>query len=254
MDASASNAHFPGPIVAFLQQELARLQRTSQSAHFCALATAVESAYDAAFAAVPTPLDSARDMWIWNTLGVCHRSFLVAASLIGRGHPDDAAGTTRRALEGARVALAVRYNEENWTKWAAYEQRMARWKDRERNVKPKPVSPQLALPQGHQRLEPLGKWLGMLSDALHFTPEFIGNYQPEMRPNKAFLAYFTDDPAELDRALRCLAAVHLLILEFFDEAFGGAFTQSSAWRQAMQAVGDAGTRLCRNASTEPTSD
>ena len=44
------------------------------------------------------------------TLLLCHKAFLCAAVTIGRRHPDDAAPITRRAIEAASVAVAVKVN------------------------------------------------------------------------------------------------------------------------------------------------
>ena len=141
---------------------------------------------------MPKPLDRERDLWSWQALGLCHRSYLVAASIIARGHPDDAVGTSRRAPEAARTAFAISRDPENEREWAAYEQRMQRWKDREReNAKPAPIRPRLKLPPDHALLNQVGKWIGMLSDTLHFTPEFVGNHEVERRPGEAYLSYFT---------------------------------------------------------------
>ncbi len=39
---------------------------------------------------------------------VCHKEFLVAASLVGQGQPDDADPITRRAIEAIRLAAAIK--------------------------------------------------------------------------------------------------------------------------------------------------
>lgn len=249
---SEGGARLSARVVEFMQHEVARLNRNVASEHFTRVVSAVERAYDAALAAVPQPLGTARDIWIAHAVLLCHRSFLVAVSLIGRGHPDDAVGTNRRALETAKVAFAVRHDEANWTAWAAYEERMKRWTDRQKGVKPERVSPQLKLPQDHALLGELGTWLGMLSDTLHFTPEFAGSHELQPRPGELFLSYFTDDAVELDHAVRCLAAVQVLILRVLDEAFSGAFTRSPAWCDAMQALFAAGLDLARQAGVPGT--
>lgn len=251
MIVSEQASPLPDRVVQFFQQEVAHLQKNVRSVHFQTLVPLIERAYDTAFAAVPKPLDRQRDLWSWQALGLCHRSFLVAASIIGRGHPDDAVGTTRRALEAAKAAFAITHDPENAREWMAYEQRMQRWKDRERDdSKPAPVRPKLKLPTDQALLNRVGKWIGMLSDTLHFTPEFVGNHDAERRPGEAFLHYFTMDGAEIDRALRTLATCHIHILEVFNEVFGGEFRRSGEWCAAMHAIGAAGDRLIASAGPQ----
>ena len=170
-DGSASGSGrrgspLPASIVTFLEQEIARLNRTVASEHFQLLVPALERAYMAAHTAFPV-VGTVRDAAIAHAWLLCHRSFLVASSLIARGHPDDAAGTNRRALEAAKAALAFRHDEKNWDEWASYEKRMKRWQDRKEGRRPDRISPQLNLPQNLGPLEELGKWLGMLSDTVH---------------------------------------------------------------------------------------
>ncbi len=57
---------------------------------------------------------------------VCHKAFMSAASTIARGQPHDSQGVTRRACEAARLARAVKYNQENLREWQAYAERFAR--------------------------------------------------------------------------------------------------------------------------------
>lgn len=244
---AGGRSRLPESVVQFVQQEIARLNRHGASEHFQALVPAIERAYMAAHAAIPA-VSRARDAAIAHALLLCHRSFLVVASIIGRGHPDDAAGTNRRALEAAKAALAFHYDEANWHEWCAYEKRMKRWKDRQEGRRPdRNFRPQLKLPLDHALLDELGTWLGMLSDTVHFTPEFTGSHELAKRPGELFLDYFTDDAAELDHALRALAAVHIIILRVLDEAFGGAFGRDAAFRNAMAALSAAGMDLARRA-------
>ena len=42
------------------------------------------------------------------SLLICHKSFLAAATLIGQAQPDDAAPITRRAVEAVRLAAAMK--------------------------------------------------------------------------------------------------------------------------------------------------
>ena len=76
----------------------------------------VDAAYRSAVDTVPrmgVPLIFAR------ILLVCHKSLLSAATLIAQGQPEDSTGITRRALEAARVALAIKINDANALQWTA---------------------------------------------------------------------------------------------------------------------------------------
>jgi hypothetical protein len=58
---------------------------------------------------------------------ICHREFLVAASQIIKGLPFDSHVNTRRAVEAAKVALAIKRNRANVQEWLKPEQRQERW-------------------------------------------------------------------------------------------------------------------------------
>lgn len=234
----------PESVVTFVQQEQARLQKNGGSVHFQSLVPAIERAYVAAFAAIPKPVDDRRQLWLVQALALSHRSFLVAMSTIARGQPDDALNIMRNALEASMAAFAIGYDEGNWKKWHAFEERLQRWKDRHEGKKPKPISfDRLRFPKKHAVLESVGKWRGMLSDSLHFSPDFTDSHEPEMRPSVAFVHYFTEDPDEIDRALRTLAVVHCHALQLFDEALGGVLRQSQEWRDAMRSLAAIGAQL-----------
>jgi hypothetical protein len=65
-------------------------------------------------------------------LMLTHREFLVAASQIQRGLPFDSHANTRRAVEIAKVALAVKRNRANIEQWLKTEVRQRRWDARQR--------------------------------------------------------------------------------------------------------------------------
>ena len=67
---------------------------------------------------------------------VCHRALLSAAATIGRALPSDSLGVTRRAVEAARLAVALKHDPKNFERWLSEEQRMARWNARTEGVKP----------------------------------------------------------------------------------------------------------------------
>lgn len=166
---------------------------------------------------------------------LCQRGFLSAVSQILRLVPDDASGITRRAVEMARVALAVNHNRDNFQTWLAYEDRMARWEGRGRREKPKPISPKYDFPKDHKVLEHLSQALGTLSDlAVHFTPEFLSQLQPKVESKSETettmsVPFFVTDRGRLLHDLIYCMTIHGLIMEVFDECFDHAFHRDRDW-------------------------
>lgn len=107
---------------------------------------------------------------------VCHQAFYSAASSLARGVPLDAAAASRRALEAARTALAIKINPQNADKWIAYEERLDRWKARQADQKPPKLDVKYEALKGDPLAEKLARSIGNLSDAaVHFTPEFLSS-------------------------------------------------------------------------------
>jgi hypothetical protein len=228
----------------FLWEQERHLHRNLPSPQFSAFVPVIEGAYEAA--RFPEPLD----LFVWQLFGVCHRALLLAVSIIARGAPDAASGSTRRALEAARLAFAVKYRPENATAWAAYDERRARWTARDEQRKPPPVSPKLILPPSHPLLEEVGKWIGMLSDSwVHLTPESLGDHELQQKPGMVLHPFFQTDRDELDRALRSTVASHVLVHKLFNEALGGAFTRQPVWCHAMNTISQVSAALM--GSTKP---
>jgi hypothetical protein len=200
----------------------------------------MQAAYDAAFDAPPKPLDQ----MLWHLFALCHRSFLTAIGTIARGQPDEAGAVSRRALEMAKVAIAVKHDPANADAWAAYDERLARWKLREQGGKPSPIYPKLTYPEKHALLEQIRSFMGMLSDSeVHFTPEFLGQQKLERLPEHLLVPYFVTEPADIDQAARLVASSHVLVLQAFDEAFGRTFAAAEPFRQAMHTLSTTAQRL-----------
>ena len=157
----------------FIAGQRENLETVRGAPHFRELIGAVDAAYKGAIGAVPragVPIIFAR------ILLVCHKSRLSAATLIAQGQPEDSTGITRRALEAARVALAVKINDANALLWTAYQERHDRWLKRLQNEKPRSFIVRFADVQGDALIERIDTHLGILSDAsVHFTPEFYSN-------------------------------------------------------------------------------
>jgi len=87
-------------ILKFLDVQGHQLQENLGSEQLLALVPPIVRAYEAANLALPEKTDQAIRQLLW----LCHRSFMVAVSLIASGHPDDAGPVTRRAIEAARTS------------------------------------------------------------------------------------------------------------------------------------------------------
>ena len=110
----------------YIAAQRANITSISQLPHFLILGDLTDRLYERAVTLVPkSSLPPFGQLLL-----ICHRSFLSALTLIGQAQPDDAGPISRRAIEAARLALAVRRNPDNAIKWAAYEQRMERWQAR----------------------------------------------------------------------------------------------------------------------------
>jgi hypothetical protein len=117
----------------YIDAQRANISSISQLPHFSKLGDLTDRLYERAVTLVPKSSPPP----FGQLLLICHRSFLSALTLIGQAQPDDAAPISRRAIEAARLALAVKTNPENAVKWTAYEQRMERWQARDRGEKTK---------------------------------------------------------------------------------------------------------------------
>ncbi len=187
----------------------------------------VDQLYRAALARAPVPKTrTEKDNLLEMCFIICHRALLSAATSTGSGLPEDGAAITRRALEAAKVALAITVDPANLEEWRALAKRSGRWEDRGKGIKPKggPVNPQykgLAAEPLHEDLLTL---IAVLSDfTVHFTPEHVLGYEWEQRINKdgtTDVAFGVDEDA-VPKSLLMLADQHRLILRVFDRCFDG---------------------------------
>jgi hypothetical protein len=165
---------------------------------------------------------------------VCHKGLLAAAATIGRRHPDDAAAITRRAIEAARIARAVKHDPANLGRWQDYEKRLERWSQRELGRRPRPIKPTITYPPDHPGLETLRGYEGVLSDIfVHFTPEFVESrgwtHQAEGPRDFMTLPYHERDQRQIEREFIALGAIHVGVLDLFDECFDRAFSRDRGW-------------------------
>jgi hypothetical protein len=215
----------------YIAAQRANIASISQLPHFSILGDLTDRLYERAVTLVPKSSPPP----FGQLLLICHMSFLSALTLIGQAQPDDAAPISRRAIEAARLALAVKRNPESAMKWAAYEQRMGRWQARDRGEKPKALSPKLDLPRDHPILSELEKQVGILSDSsVHFTPEYLGSQHWIRSEERIELRYFTSDQRTIERNLITLTGIHASILRIFDECLDGSFFSDDQWKQVWQ--------------------
>jgi len=172
---------------------------------------------------------------------VCHQGLFSAASCIARGIPLDSPASSRRALEAARVALAIKLDPANAAKWAAFEGRMARWDARDEKQKAPKLNVNFSALKDDPLADKAGLLMGILSDvAVHFTPEYLSNVDFTVVDggSQLYSDYIEDDQDEIARYLRTLVAVHMTILKIFDRCVDGAFLRNPAYRAAMAALQD----------------
>jgi len=97
----------------FMAAQAQNAQTFSQAPHFASLVPLVDRMYTTACRIA----SERHSPTLVKLMMVCHREFLVAASQIQRGLPFDSHANTRRAVEIAKVALAVKRNRANADKW-----------------------------------------------------------------------------------------------------------------------------------------
>jgi hypothetical protein len=229
----------PPSVDAFIQTDHDNLEDTRRHRpEFRELVPPLNALYAAASALVPPTSDPT----FGRALMLCHKAMLSAATSIGRGHPEDAAGTTRRAIETARIALAIRHDPANLDRWVAEKQREARREARKKGGRP-PEQIRLGInwPQRHPLLESLGAEMGMLSEIyVHFTPESAARHQwhegMEGDSYIILLPYHCPDALVTRQQLILLVGFHLKILQVFDQCYDQTCSQDTAWRQMYFAI------------------
>jgi hypothetical protein len=180
---------------------------------------------------------------------ICHKSMLAAATLIAQSQPDDSVGITRRAVEAAKVALAVKLNDDNAQQWVSFQERHDRWIRRQENERPRPFHVQFKDLKGDLVVEDLDRFLGILSDAyVHFTPEYYCSLDWDERREPdgggaIFLHYFHRDAREVEQHFITLAAVHGVILRAFDRCFDGGISSDSEMFAAVNEFRKFGKRV-----------
>lgn len=230
----------------FIEGQRGNLDEVRHWRLFRDLIGALDAAYRAAVRCLPregVPIIFGR------ILLVCHKSMLSAATLIAQGQPEDSTGVTRRALEGARVALAIAINDANALQWTAYRERHDRWLKRQQNEKPKHFAVQLADIRGDALIEQIDNHMGILSDAsVHFTPEFYASLDWQVNwtadtEGEVYLNYFQRGKRDIEREFIALSAAHRVILETLNRCFNGLFQQDEDCRKRLAEFAQLGQAL-----------
>ena len=147
----------------------------------------VDELYGVASAVAPFPkTDTEINNLLRMCFLICHRALWSAATSAGSGFPEDGAAITRRALEAAKVSLAITVDPGNFEKWRAVAERTRRWEDRGKGVKPKggPINPDYNGLRTEPLYENLMASIATLSDfTVHFTPEHVHGYEWEETMN-----------------------------------------------------------------------
>jgi hypothetical protein len=185
-----------------------------------------------------------RDDFLHKCFVICHWAMLAAATNTASGLPEDGPAITRRALEAAKVCLAIKAHPDNFDEWKAFEQRSARWSARASGDKPKgpPVSPRYKHVSSHPFYQEIQGLIGVLSDAaVHFTPEYFGGYiwQQTSNSNRDGTVDISFSVGENAVAYRCFQLIdqYLFIVRVFDHCLDGKlFANTNVRRSALKVI------------------
>lgn len=231
-----SNFQIVGPVDGFVKAQRDNLDQIKRIPCYKNLVGALDAVYRVIIGTLPPDGFPA---FFGRVVLVCHKSMLSASSLVAQGQPEDSVATTRRAVEAARVALAIKLNDENAAEWISYQERHDRWLKRQQNEKPKPFSPKYKDLKGDPVIDKLDKQIGIMSDAaVHFTPEFYSTLDWEVRQTaedkgEIYLNYFQRDARTVEHHFISLGAAHVNILEALDRCYDGRIYREELTRSAV---------------------
>lgn len=202
----------------YVQSVLLNIERGSQQPLFTELVSSIDTAYQSILAA-----DAKHSLLYYQFLFICHKSLLSAAVCLAQGQPEDSLSISRRAIECAKVALAIKLDKDSADKWLSFQERHERWVRRGEGEKPQRLIISYPALKGNLLAEQLNCQLGILSDeGVHFTPEFFGNlyWVVQREPSgdgEIRLNYFHNEDKLIESNVISLAAIHGLILKVFDQ-------------------------------------
>lgn len=205
--------------------------------HFNALVPPLHSLYQRSSALLPSD-----QLVFGRALLLCHKAFLSAAVTIARLHPDDAAATTRRAVEAARVCLAIKADPDNLERWKNADHRLDRWAARHEGRDPGHLKQEVKYPKDHPLFEALDRTVGTLSDLyVHFTPEYV--YGQAWRHDAAAgelvnveLAFQETNVGRALAQLVNLARIHLHIHSVLDTCLDFRLSGDPEWERRRALV------------------
>jgi hypothetical protein len=231
----------------FARAHTENLYAGMDSPYFKGLMSALDAVYRSAIRAMPP--DGVPTVY-GKFLLICDKAFRSAAVLVAASHPDDSVAITRRAVEAAKTALAIKLNDNNVANWLSSTERLERWAARQSNERPKFFKIELENVKGDALIDELDKILGVLSDAyVHFTPEFYSSLAWETRADssgqggKIVLNYFHTSFREVERHYLMLGAAHILILRAFDRCVDDRLVADQTHRASRQAFHEIGKQL-----------
>ena len=227
-----------GSLDTYIKAQRENLEVGKQSPYFKDLLEAIHRAYKVALGlklADDYPRIFAKFFMI------CHKSLLSAGVLIAQRQPEDSGAITRRAVETAKTALAIKLNEKNVQLWIAFDDRHSRWVTRQKGGIPRPFH---FRPEGigdDPLMEMLNKYFGILSDThVHFTPEFYSVLDWQERPadegpgGEIGLNFFHTNDRQVELQFITLGTIHGRILDVFDRCFDGRFRQDAAMLSSLK--------------------
>ena len=237
-----------GAFNTYVQVQLRNFEKTRQLPHF-GLVEQVDALYERSLDMLAPSVDQLQ----LQLFLACHQSLLSAAAMVGRAQPVDSVGVTRRAVEMARTALAIKHDPDNLHRLLATDVRLLPWADRLSRGKPvRQPTGDIVYPST-ERMEQLGRQVGILSDSgAPLTPEFFVTLERRIlhdgkrrgRSSEELVGYFETSQVEIERALMSLASTHMLIVKAFDEeCFEGVFSLDRGWNRLFAEIGAKGKSL-----------
>src|SRR3989441_4774494 len=122
----------PGDFNSYLEAQAKNLSEIRRLHEFD-LVERVMRLYDQSFAL----RDRDPDIRFLQLFIVCHGGLLSAAATVGRALPGDTIAITRRAIEAASLAAAIKADPGNYDRWLDAAKRLQRWEERHQGRRPK---------------------------------------------------------------------------------------------------------------------
>ncbi len=198
----------------------------------------LDELYRLAYLKAPFPKTGGeQDNFLHMCFLICHRALLSAATVLSSGQPEDGPAITRRAIEAAKVCLAVKADASNFEEWKNIETRKTRWESRSNGEKPKTFTPAYKATFTEPLYADLQSVIGTLSDfSVHFTPEHLLGYEwaQTSRLDGGTDNSFGVTEDRVQQEFLMLADQHRLILRVFDRCLDGKLFDHPDIKQRAQ--------------------